>query len=87
MRNVTSKKRLKDLSHLYGHKEWKHLGAEEIAAAGDLIEVDLMYLQVGGWVAMKEGVSLRSVMKEGVSLASVMKEGVSVASVMKEGVH
>lgn len=46
MKNVTSKKRLRQLAELYGSDEWEPLGAEAIAAAGDLIEVDLMYLQV-----------------------------------------
>jgi len=45
MKNVTSKKRLRQLAELYGADEWEPLGAEAIAAAGDLIEVDLMYLQ------------------------------------------
>lgn len=46
LRNVTSSKRLKQLAELYGPAEWGALGAEAIAAAGDLVEVDLMYFQV-----------------------------------------
>jgi len=48
-RNVTSKTRLKELAQLYGSSEWEPLGAEAIAAAGDLVEVDLTYLQVRVW--------------------------------------
>jgi hypothetical protein len=47
MRNVTSRNRLKELAQLYGPDEWDALGAEAVAKAGDLVEVDLMYLQVG----------------------------------------
>lgn len=46
-RNVTSKQRLKELSELYGAAEWDPLSAEKIAADGDLVEVDLLYPQVG----------------------------------------
>jgi len=44
-RNVTSKHRLRQLEELYGSSEWEPLGTEAIAAAGDLVEVDLMYMQ------------------------------------------
>jgi hypothetical protein len=45
---VTSKKRLNQLKELYGAAEWDALNAGPIAEAGDLVEVDLTYIQVCG---------------------------------------
>ena len=45
LRNVTSNQRLAELRNLYGAAEWVKLGANAIAARGDLVEVDLMYTQ------------------------------------------
>lgn len=53
---MTSKERLQQLAELYGPEQWQTLGADAIAAAGDLVEVDLMYLQVRcTWERVEEG--------------------------------